>query len=150
MEGTLDVGQSQLLFLPKNSMLQISNPYEIEPINFMHLWLGPASQQIRYRTARAVDFDLTTDINRLIPLNSAEETGEQINPIFLGMFEGRHEGTYRLNNPGKGIFAYVLTGAFEVQNRLIQPHDGLALWNIEELEFEALSNQAIIILAELL
>jgi quercetin 2,3-dioxygenase len=66
------------------------------------------------------------------------------------MFEGRNEGTYSLENTSKGVFAYVLTGTFEIQNRLIQPHDGVAIWNIEELEFEALSNRAIIVVAELL
>jgi quercetin 2,3-dioxygenase len=43
----------------------------------------------------------------------------------------------------------VLQGAFEVQYKLMETRDGLALWNAKEIEIEALSNEAIIMLIEM-
>lgn len=43
----------------------------------------------------------------------------------------------------------MLEGAFEVQGTLLHARDGLALWETDEVEMEALSNDAIILLVEL-
>jgi hypothetical protein len=66
----------------------------------------------------------------------------------IGKFDGRKEGTHIVTDAGKGIFVFVIEGAFEVQNRLLQLRDGLALWNTASIEFEALSNDAILLLLE--
>ena len=43
----------------------------------------------------------------------------------------------------------MIQGAFEVQHRLLKSRDALALWNVVEVEIEALSNEAIIVLIEM-
>jgi hypothetical protein len=51
-----------------------------------------------------------------------------------------------------GVFGFVIEGAFEFQNRLLETRDSIALWNEDnetlQIEFEALSNDAIILIAE--
>jgi redox-sensitive bicupin YhaK (pirin superfamily) len=42
----------------------------------------------------------------------------------------------------------VIEGAFEVQDRLLHAKDGLAVWDTNEIDFEALSNDAILLLWE--
>jgi len=42
-----------------------------------------------------------------------------------------------------------LEGAFEVEGRLLHARDGLALWETEKVELEALSNDAIILVMEI-
>jgi len=44
---------------------------------------------------------------------------------------------------------FVLEGAFEAEGRLLHSRDGLALWDTNEIEIEALSNDAIILLIEI-
>ena len=43
----------------------------------------------------------------------------------------------------------VINGAFEIQNRLLENRDAIILWEITELEFEALSENALIIFFEI-
>lgn len=43
----------------------------------------------------------------------------------------------------------MIEGVFEVQGTLLHARDGLAIWEAEEVEMEALSNDAIIFLIEL-
>ncbi len=48
------------------------------------------------------------------------------------------------------MFVFVVLCAFEVRGRLLQVRDGLGLWNdTNNIELEALSNNAIILLIEL-
>ena len=44
------------------------------------------------------------------------------------------------------VFAFVIDGVFEVQDRLLHARDGLALSNFKAIDFEALSNESVILL----
>ena len=81
--------------------------------------------------------------NTLIPVSEKLEF-----PNFIGLYEGRKEQTYALYYPGKRIFGLVINGAFEFQNRLLETRDSILLSGIETLEFEALSENALIIFFE--
>lgn len=133
--GFIEVGESQFISLPKGEKLAITNEYESELINF--ICVGGWSQCSAVENRR-YSFDLDAGKNEMITM-----------PAFsIGKFGGREEGVYQLKNPDKGVFVFVVEGAFELQNRLLQPRDGLALWNTSEIEFEALSEGAILLLIE--
>jgi redox-sensitive bicupin YhaK (pirin superfamily) len=66
--------------------------------------------------------------------------------LFIGQYDGRAEGIFTSWNPNHSAFIFVIEGAFEVQNRLLERRDGLALRNAEMVEFEALSNGAIVLI----
>lgn len=67
---------------------------------------------------------------------------------FIGLFDGRKEGTFTLKNPRNGVFAFVLSGAFEIEDRLLEAKDGLALKVTHKIEWEALSENAILLVIE--
>lgn len=69
-------------------------------------------------------------------------------PGFIGIFDGREVGRYILKERNNGIFGMVINGAFEFQNRLLENRDAVLIWDIEELEFEALSENAIVLFFE--
>jgi hypothetical protein len=43
---------------------------------------------------------------------------------------------------------FVLNGAFEAKGCLLHERDGLALWDTNEIEMEALSNDAMMLVIE--
>ncbi|NOT74654.1 MAG: pirin [Cyclobacteriaceae bacterium] len=133
---TVEVGQSVVLSLRKNTILEISNPYENDLINFLHLWQKQDQPSGKIRKS---EFDLENNRDKLqiIGINS-----------FIGKFSGRKDSSYKLSQQDKGVFVFILEGAFEVQDRLLQTRDGLALWNTKEIDFEALSDNAIISIFE--
>lgn len=87
----------------------------------------------------------------MLPVSYAVSTAEQIYPqVSIGKFTGRHDVVYTPANPHNRLFVYVIDGAFEVQGRLLHPRDGLGLWDEpDNIELEALSNDAIVLLIEL-
>lgn len=121
-------GQGQIITNPT-----ITNPYEEELANYLCIGFD--------RTIAPVisDFNLTNDfLQQLTPGNH----------FYIGKYDGRRDDIYRLSNEAAGVFVFVIEGAFEVQNRLLHPRDGLVLWDLAEVEFEALSNEAMLMLIE--
>lgn len=70
-------------------------------------------------------------------------------PGFIGVFDGREVGRYILKEQSNGIFGIAINGSFKFQNRLLENRDAVLIWDIEELEFEALSENAIILFFEI-
>ncbi|SEJ19805.1 hypothetical protein SAMN04487995_3722 [Dyadobacter koreensis] len=148
--GILEAGQLQI-FSAENSMnYEITNPYDKELVSFIQLWLKNDNPNfVAGNQEGTIELDTK---NQLVPLFSPKDEGLKIQQeayAYIGKYGGREEGIYKLKNPENGIFVFIIEGAFEVQNRLMESRDGLSLWNPEELEFEALSNDAIILILEL-
>lgn len=125
----------------KAMTFEVSNPYEKELINYLQIGFDAAGKSDKPESKESFDFSIR---NQLISVfESLENNG------FIGIFDGRAEGTYSLKNPANGIFAFVINGAFEFQNRLLEARDGLSLWEIDTVEFEALSENAMLLLFEI-
>lgn len=65
----------------------------------------------------------------------------------IGQWKGRSEGEFVPT--ASNTFIWVVQGAFEVENCLLQKADGLVICGPEKIEFEALSNKAILIVLEM-
>lgn len=141
-EGIVYPGEMQLLHIDKDAELTLTNPHTDELINFLQLWFK--NDSTTSEDAQLFSFDLTNK-NVLVPVATLETL-----VVSIGKFMGRHEALYKMRSLQSGLFVFVIEGAFEVHGRLLHPRDGLALWNeAADIELEALSNEAIILLVEL-
>lgn len=70
-------------------------------------------------------------------------------PNFIGLYDGRKEDSYVFYKPQKSVFGMVINGAFEFQNRLLETRDAILLSEIKTLEFEALSENALLLFLEI-
>lgn len=140
----VSAGECQLYTTPKNTTIQIGNPYHDELVNFLQLWFH-ASGNEKDTAPQVTLFDIVNNANQLV---SMPVTHPQYK-FTIGKYHGREESVYKLSQPQNGLFAFVIQGAFEVQYRLLHPRDGLALWEASEIELEALSNEAIILVMEI-
>ncbi len=139
--GFVEAGQVQIFSATQGMDYEITNPYPDELVNFVQIWLRGNEQEFRPGLMQN-SFDFQQK-NQLIPLFSTQTRA------YVGQFGGRKEGIYEVQHPNThGIFIFVIEGAFEVQNRLLHPRDGLALQGADTVEFEALSNDAIFLLLE--
>lgn len=140
MEWEVEAGQCATLCLQKGSAFRYTNPLD-ELVNVLQFWVKAA---VAENSTSIVDFDLNSEKNKLLPIASsmAGVLG------FAGKFNGRSEATYAPHHPDASLFITVVEGAFEVQNRLLETRDSLGLMNVDELEFEALSNEAILLVLE--
>lgn len=143
--GIVEAGGIHLITFEKSTTIELSNPFKAELINFLHVWFSPDTATAMGRDVNHT-FDLDKRINLMVPLVSLN--GSMSVSVGIGKFDGRVDRVYSLEKASNGVFVFVIEGAFEVENRLLQQRDGLILWNTDKVEFESLSNNAIILIIE--
>jgi len=146
--AAVEVEEIRLLTVPAGTTLRFTNPYETDLVSFLHLWLR-AEESVAAVTQQPFAFDLQAAKNQLCEIVPFEASQGEAFSLSLGRFAGRHETVYQLQRPGTQFFAFVLAGAFEVEGRLLHAQDGLALWDVQAVELEALSNDALMLVLEL-
>jgi quercetin 2,3-dioxygenase len=140
----IEAGECQVYAAAKDTTIRIGNPYDNELVNFLQLWFYKTGVEPN-AIPQVIPFDIVNYRNQLVPI-PVDNTPYKIG---IGKYAGREESNYQFSDPGNGLFAYVIEGAFEVQYRLLHARDGLALWEAEEVEWESLSNDAIILVMEM-
>lgn len=136
----INSGEVFSAFLFKGDVFEISNPYEHELVNFLQLWIkkggtGAVKEEL-------VAFDINAAKNTLIHIPVAI-------PFSIAKLDGRNEVVYTAKAKNNCLFAFVIQGAFETEGILLHPKDAVALWNYAQVEMEALSNDAVIVLIEM-
>lgn len=138
----VDSGESLSLLVTPDNGFEITNPYPDKVINYLQIRVLANDQFAEEKTLIA--FDLNRN-NQLLPiLNDIPDQTK----LLIGKYDGREEGVYYSKNPSGNVFVFIIEGAFEVQNRLLERRDGLSLKGAVEVEFEALSNEAILLIME--
>lgn len=125
--------------MKKGKSFSITNPYEEELVNFLQFRLT-----FKLPTTISKDFDLETR-NSLCPIINTKNFA-----ISIGIFDSRKEEEYILKSGSKGVFTYVIKGAFEFQNRLLEDRDALSIWEIETIELESLTENSILLFLEII
>jgi hypothetical protein len=142
-EHMIQAGELLCAAVNAGSSITIGNPYDADLVNFIQFRLKMGSY---YKEEVSISsFSFTENQDKLIPINF--EMGGQPIHCHIGKFMGRQEAVCPVSD-GSGLCTYIIEGAFEVQNRLLEARDALALHNVDEIELEALSNGAILFLLE--
>lgn len=142
VDYTIDVGQASYVSLPSGTPLEFSNRYTSSSINFLQICLR-AEENTDTISHLSCTFDLDDSREELVALTVASEER-----FLIGRLRGRQEVIVRKELPRSGIFVYEIGGTCEVQERLLLPGDALSLINVETIEFEALTQEAIVFVAE--
>jgi len=141
------VKPEQCLFLPgkPGQAYEVKNSYETQWINYLHIGLK-SKNALLSGTALIADLKLKNS-NMLLSLEMEKVIAGAFG--YTGIYTGRGKETYTLKNKSNGLFLFVIKGSFEAGNRLIEYRDGLSLWDVEEIEFEALAAHSTILVLEI-
>lgn len=149
--GDWTVGTGQLILLPVNAgeQVNISNPYPAEPVNYLQWWFHTATWSAT-ATAAVSGFDVNKYPGCLVGISPSVMDLYQL-PFYLsvGKFDRQQKTVHHLRDSRNGIFVLALSGIFEVQGRLLNTGDGLAIDQPAEIEAAALSSDAILLAVEI-
>ncbi|MBO9614648.1 MAG: hypothetical protein J7619_18250 [Dyadobacter sp.] len=142
----INSGEALFLLASPDKHYTITNPYPDEAINYLQIRVAGGEF-----LSTPMSFGITSQFglsekNVLLPVRGYDGSSAH---LFIGQYDGREEGIFNSLNADHSAFIFVIEGAFEVQNRLLERRDGLALSNAEAVEFEALSNGAILLVVDL-
>lgn len=140
-ETDVDVEEAAVVYVEKGTNITLSNPFDHDVVNY--LCIGLAAYEPMPNNPQFFSFDLSKG-NQLLKITNDSLPFH----VHVGRFDGRKEAIIELANNNK-IFTFVISGAFEVDGRLMHEKDGLGLWDSHQIELEALSNHAVVVVIEL-
>lgn len=135
-------GESILITSISNRHISIKNILETEKTDILIFEFKTSNASENLLEINTLNFE---NKNVFFPISKSLNY-----PNFIGLYDGRQEDVYRLKQSSSAIFGLVINGAFEFQNRLMENRDAIIIWDINEIEFEALSEHALIIFIEIL
>jgi hypothetical protein len=146
----VNAGECQTLLTKIPTGITIKNCYESELINFVIIGFDDVpDSHTGFQSGAMHDskssFDLGISNGRLVKISESA-----VCRAHLGKFAGRDDHAFSVSENVKGIFAFVIEGAFEFENRLLEYRDALSLRGFSTIEFEALSENAILLILEVL
>lgn len=117
----------------------LTNPFEKETVNLLLL---QAPVPVAASTA-VQEFQLPLTVKNVLvwPENQAL-------PVRVGLYDSRVKDHIPVMNSDNFSLCYVLNGSFEIEDRLVEHRDALLLWETAQVEFEALSETAILFYLE--
>lgn len=144
----ITAGQIQCMYVRAGNEIEVQNPYRDELVSFLLIAVKTGERDV-YEFSKTFSFNLDHAMNKLCEIENGAGVNGENQLIAIGKFNGREEAIYTKKHPQNSLFVFVLQGVFEVQGRLLHEKDALALWEVNEAEMEALSNNAIILLMEI-
>lgn len=143
-EFALETGQIQVLNMGKGEVLEISNPYQNDTINYMQF--GIKTDMFLMRASEMLfKFDFEKNQNQLLDIISSPKLPFKLS---AGIFAGREEAVYKMQSRNHQFYTFIIDGAFEIEGRMMHARDALALWDSEQVQLEALNNNAIVMVLE--
>jgi quercetin 2,3-dioxygenase len=144
----VEAGQVLYQFAEKNETIIVQNPYESELINYLEIHIQSNQKPTEKVVMAEFDLGQKNQLHRLseFEIRTPIVTDLQSDTVcYIGKYDGRQDDVLSFSEPTT-VFVFIANGAFEVQNRLLESRDGLLLYDVQTLDFEALSEEAIVLL----
>jgi redox-sensitive bicupin YhaK (pirin superfamily) len=147
----LAAGQVQVSVAEKGTTMKFTNPFPGYAVNFLEIWIRKPDRKENSSLFNTHTFENVSEYpDTMLPLYKSSQGDHDLKHSFtVGKFSGRGETLLKPQKEKGDFFIFVLEGAFEVEGRLLHRRDALVLYNAEEAEAEALSNDALLLVVEL-
>lgn len=128
------------------------NHHADKQLKLLQIWIFPNKQNVKPRYDQ-LKLDPSEKQNRLQQILSPvpEEAGVWIHQnawFHLGKFDKDMIANYQLKDKTNGVYAFVISGQFSVDNQKLETRDALGIWSIEKLSLTSLEKDSEILLIE--
>jgi redox-sensitive bicupin YhaK (pirin superfamily) len=122
-----------------------------KPVKFFQIWIIPSKQNVepRYDQKSFSDADKKNKLLTVVSPLGTKDGGVQIQQdawFSLGNFEKDFSSAYKLNNPGNGVYAFIIEGTVNINGEILDRRDGLAITEVDELKITANSDAEILLM----
>lgn len=135
----IEVNQSFIYYLDKGTIIDVEGEYSNDFSYFYALFIVKEKQQIA-KMIVPIDLDRENRLEKIIR--------HDLFNVFLGKFDLRKESELPFKRNERSWLIISLTGIFEVHNRLIESRDLLQIRSDENVEFESLSENSLLMVID--
>jgi hypothetical protein len=118
-----------------------TNPFEDITVNLLHIAINSGAHIMAPDSTALAAIDITAR-NRLFTASGAGKH------IHVGIYDSRTKDHLLLRPGSDSIYTYIINGSFDFEDRLMEYRDGLFQWDLKQVDFEALSDTAVLLTIE--
>lgn len=123
-----------------------------QDVQFLQIWILPSQRNVapRYDQVTLKASDRWNTLQQILSPN-AGDAGVWIHQdawMHLGMFDQGRETRYPIKQLHHGVYVFVLSGSFEINEERLSPRDGMGIWNVSAVNIKSLERDAEILLIE--
>jgi len=148
--AVISTGEIQVMSAGTGIYHQEFNKNKNEPVEFLQIWLFPNQRNVvpRYQQER---YENRLQRNQLTQLLSPSATDDGVwiyqNAWFnLGNFDAGQKIAYELKNNGNGLYVFILKGTVNVDGQVLNPRDGLGLWETSSVNIETMTDAEVLLI----
>lgn len=121
-------------------------------VKFLQIWVFPNERNVkpRYDQMTLQQADRHNRLQQVLSPNP-DDAGVWIHQdawFHLGQFDEGKGATYAIHKAGNGVYAFVLSGEFELDGQILKTRDGFGIWDIDQFQLTAKTQGAEILLME--
>lgn len=121
-------------------------------LRLLQIWLFPNKKNVtpRYDQLKLEDKDKSNKFQQILSPNS-EDAGVWIHQnawFHLGKFDNNVFTKYELKDKKNGVYAFVISGEFEIVGQSLQTRDAIGIWDINMLDIKSTTVNSEILLIE--
>jgi quercetin 2,3-dioxygenase len=119
-------------------------------VKFLQIWVFPNKRDVkpRYDQLTLKAEDRKNKLQQIISPNPDDE-GVWLHQeawFHLGQFDSGRETIYSVKRKGNGVYAFLLSGAMEINGQKLMPRDGLGIWDANQLSLKSLKPSEILLM----
>jgi redox-sensitive bicupin YhaK (pirin superfamily) len=116
----------------------------------LQIWLFPNKKNITPRYDQ-ITLNSISKKNKLYQIlsPSAEDQGVWIHQdawFHLGEYNQKSNDQYQIKKDGNGIYIFVIEGSISINNHPLEKRDGIGIWDIDQINFEAQPKSKILLM----
>jgi redox-sensitive bicupin YhaK (pirin superfamily) len=116
----------------------------------LQIWLFPNKKNITPRYDQ-ITLNSISKKNKLYQIlsPSAEDQGVWIHQdawFHLGEYNQKSNDQYQIKKDGNGIYIFVIEGSISINNQPLEKRDGIGIWDIDQINFEAQPKSKILLM----
>lgn len=147
-KGVIRAGEVQRMSAGTGIMHSEMNASDVEPVQFLQLWITPKSRLIEpsyYQKA----IELRT--NALTPIVSPVESDDVLTlnqdaRLFIGQFEAGASEMYSFTQYRHGAYIFVLEGSVSIEGERLHVRDAAAVEGVPSVKIEFLEDSKILLI----
>ena len=116
----------------------------------LQIWLFPNKKNVTPRYDQ-ISISTLSKKNKLYQILSPNKNDEGVwihqNAWFhIGKYDSKSKDEYSLNDKENGIYLFVIDGEININDQRLSKRDGMGLWNLSQINFEAKAKSRVLVM----
>ena len=126
------------------------NKNKDKEVKFLQIWIFPNKKNVtpRYDQISLKDIEKENEFYQVLSPNNKDQ-GVWIHQdawFHIGYFTKGNSDEYKIKKEANGVYAFILEGEVEINNKKLSKRDGMGIWNTDSINVKATENTRVLLM----